>query len=259
MKIKHDKVHCQSLTILIYLSFYIIMKTNYPRLLLILLITAFSLNKLNAQTYFAISYQGSMFSNGLPNFKNEVYKWNQITYSNFGDKFEFNNFLHGIGFEIGGFTRDNMHVFTGWENKHFTTHGSGTYTDLGKSFEGDITVKIRHNIFHTFGIGYKFSKKLTMGITPIDIGTFKVLKLDTKSSENPDEYVQLYEGNTGLLSQNTTLGMGLYADVYPLRFFRIRANYYFDYIRNDLGIAPFHTYQLSSFNIQAALVIGNKK
>lgn len=235
------------------------MKTTQVKITLALLCLHCFAYTAFAQTYFGITYQGSTFSRGLPNFKNEVYKWNNLTYPNFEDKFEFNNFFHGMGFEIGTYTRDGMHVFTGWENKHFSTHGSGTYTNSGRNYEGDITVKIRHNLFHTFGIGYKLSDNFTFGVCPVDIGNFKVLKKDTKSTDNPEEFVQLYQGNTGLFSQNTTLGMTLYADVYPARFFRLRASYYFDYIPTELGIAPFYAYQLNSFNLQAAIIIGNKK
>lgn len=235
------------------------MKTTQVKITLALLCLHCFAYTAFAQTYFGITYQGSTFSRGLPNFKNEVYKWNNLTYHNFEDKFEFNNFFHGMGFEIGTYTRDGMHVFTGWENKHFSTHGSGSYTNSGRNYEGDITVKIRHNLFHTFGIGYKLSDNFTFGVCPVDIGNFKVLKKDTKSTDNPEEFVQLYQGNTGLFSQNTTLGMTLYADVYPARFFRLRASYYFDYIPTELGIAPFYAYQLNSFNLQAAIIIGNKK
>jgi hypothetical protein len=235
------------------------MRKHYSRLLLLALYFLIGYSSSNAQVYFGITYQASTFAKGLPNFKNEVYTWNHIKYPNFEDKFEFSNFFHGMGFELGGFTDNKMHVFTGWENKHFTTHGSGNYTDLGRSYEGDITVKVRHNIFHTVGLGYQFSKGFTLGASALDIGTFKVLKMDTKAATDADKFVQLYPGNTGLFSQNTTLGMTLYADIYPASFFRLRASYYFDYFRNDLGIDPFRTYQLSSFNVQAAIIIGNKK
>lgn len=235
------------------------MKNSYLRLLILVLFW-FGLNQnLNAQKYFGVSYQASFFTTGLPNFKNEVYSWNHIQYSNFEEKFEFNNFFHGLGFEYGGFTRDNLHVFTGWENKHFTTHGSGTYVDQGKTYEGDITVKVRHNVFHTIGLGYKLSDKFTFGASALDIGNFKVLKQDKKAAEDADKFVQVYKGNTGIFSQNTTVGMTLYADIYPVRFLRFRASYYFDYFRNDLGIDPFVSYKLNSFNFQAALILGNKR
>jgi hypothetical protein len=235
------------------------MKTFTRRSISILILFLFPITAIFAQAYFAVSYQGSIFTKGLPNFKNEVYKWNHITYPNFEEKFEFNNFFHGLGFEFGGFTRDNWHVFTGWENKHFITEGKGTYTEFGKTYEGDITVKVRHNIFHTVGLGYKFSNKFTFGASALDLGNFKVLKQDRKSTENPDEFVQVYQGNTGLFSQNTTMGMTLYADFYPIKFFRIRGSYYFDYFKNKLGIDPFYTYQLNAFNVQAALIIGKNK
>lgn len=235
------------------------MKTLYPRLFVFCLF-GFGLNlSLLAQKYLGITYQASLFTTGLPNFKNEVYTWNHIKYPNFEDKFEFANFFHGLGFEYGGFTRDNLHVFTGWENKHFSTHGSGTYVDQGKTFEGDITVKLRHNVFHTIGLGYRFKNKYVIGASALDIGTFKVLKQDTKAAADADKFVQVYQGNTGIFSQNTTLGMTLYADLYPARFFRLRASYYFDYFRNNLGLDPFVNYKLNSFNVQAALILGNKK
>jgi hypothetical protein len=210
------------------------------------------------KTYFGITYQGSLMTNNLPNFKSLVYEWNHEDFANFEDKFEYKNFFHGLGFEYGGFNRDGWHFFTGWENKHFSTHGSGNYVRNGASFEGDITVKIRHNIFHTFGIGHRLGSKVVLGIAPIDVGSFKVIFKD-KKSDKPDEWQNVYNSTTGLFSQHSTLGATFYSDFYPKKFLRLRVSGYFEYFKNDLGVGPFYVYQPNSLSLQAALILGGNK
>ncbi len=176
-----------------------------------------------------------------------------VTYPDFTEKFEYGNFSHGVGFEIGGFTRNKMHVFTGWENKHMGTHGSGSYVKDGRTYEGDIYMKVRHNIFHTVGFGYKASKSFCFGFSPMDIGSFKVLFKD-KKGEMPDEWQNYHGEENKLLSQHMTLGVTFYTDFWVGKAVRLRASYYPEYFRNDLGI-PTYVYMPNAFNLQAALFI----
>lgn len=229
------------------------MKKFFPALIMFLLASSAM-----GQTYVGIGYQMGAFSSGLPNFQNQIYRWNRVVYPDFTDKFEYGNKLFGSAFEIGYLSDSKFYFFTGWNNSHYVTHGEGTYKDVnGNSHEGSIDVKVRHNVFHTIGFGYRLNKYVGFGASPLDWGNFKILYKDAKSTDVLEQdWTQLYKGNTGLLGQNNTFGGTVFLDVYPIKRIRLRASYYQDYFQAKLGLDPYYAFNINSFHLQASFIMG---
>lgn len=227
------------------------------RLFVLLLVLAAN-SPLMAQGYWAIGYQGAWYSSGLPNLQSQIYRYNRVVYPGLSDPFEYSNFNHGLAVEYGVRTDKKWYFFTGWNNKHYITHGEGTYTVQTGSKETNQDIKVRQNLFHTFAFGYRVNKLIGIGTSPFDISVFKILYRDTKA-ESGDKWEHLHQGNKGLFSQNSSFGNTFFVDMYAGSRVRLRAAYYLDYFQVDLGIAPSYAYRINNFQVQASLLIGKKK
>lgn len=207
----------------------------------------------SGQGYISLGYQIGSFSSGMKNLRNEVYYLNHVTYPGFSEKFEMRNFNHGVEIEFGYFD-NKWYYFGNWNNKHLVISGSGKNQ---KNEDTEFSIKVRHNNFVSFAIGRKLKPWLGIAFAPANLGTLKVLK---KSTDNPetDDWTDFYPNvNDGLLSQYTTLGGGLYLDVF-LKRLRLRGSYSFDYLKHEINIGPSYSYPQNSFNFGAAFLLGGR-
>ncbi len=215
----------------------------------------FSLKLYCQDTYLALGYSVGKFTSGLPNLRNQLYEWNTVTYKNFDKKFNLTNINRGFNFELG-FIDDELYFYTGWSNKHLIVKGSGK-NPKKPTEDLDIAVKVRHNHFTLFGIGYLHDEKYGFSLAPVDITTMKILS-KSSAADNPNKWYDLYAANKGLLSSYTDFGSTVNFDYFFHDKFKTRVSWYVDWFGIDVNIQPNYRYKANSVNLSVSYVLSNK-